>query len=34
MIISFRVRKKIKAADRAEILSILHGAKSEQIEYL
>jgi hypothetical protein len=29
-----RVRKEIKVADRAEILSILQGAKSEHIEYM
>ena len=31
---SLRVRKEIKVADRAEILSILQGAKSEHIEYM
>ena len=29
-----RVWKEIKVADRAEILSILQGAKSEHIEYM
>jgi hypothetical protein len=31
---TLRVRKEIKVADRAEILSILQGAKSEHIEYM
>ena len=31
---NLRVRKEIKVADRAEILSILQGAKSEHIEYM
>jgi hypothetical protein len=29
-----RVRKEINVTDRAEILSILQGAKSEHIEYM
>ena len=31
---TLRVRNEIKVADRAEILSILQGAKSEHIEYM
>ena len=33
-LLALRVRKEIKVADRAEILSILQGAKSEHIEYM